>query len=83
VVANYIIITKIHVRVDLSIVTFERIVVASSLGSSKSSAFMGPLTLGLLTGYKTCPGLFFSSAVLGALEKKKSYQFSVCSLKSP
>jgi hypothetical protein len=35
---------------------------------------MGPLTLGLLTEYKICPGLAFSSAVLGVVEKK-SYKF--------
>ena len=65
------IITKIQVRVDWSIVKFERIVVSSCLGSSKYSVFMGPLTLGLLTGYKMCPGLVFSSAVLRAVEKKE------------
>jgi hypothetical protein len=36
---------------------------------------MGPSNLGLLTGYKICPGLVFSSAVLGAVEKKKFTSF--------
>ena len=47
---------------------------------SSKGAFV--LTLGLLIRCSMYPGLFFSSSVLSCIEKK-SYQFFICSLKSP